>query len=133
VSITPNPDQFRELSEATDDGPVVMLNLLKFKVRAEDEEGSGRAAYGRYGDTALQMIEERGGRVLWAGKGEQVLIGDPDEDWDQIVLVEYPSRAAFLDMVSRPRYQEAHRHRESGLERTVLVVTKPLAGAPRES
>ena len=126
MSITPNAEQFRELAAAPDDGPVVMLNLLKFKQRADAGEGaSGEQAYRAYGDTAVAMIEERGGHVIWAGRADQILIGDPTEDWDQVLLVQYPSRAAFLDMVSQPTYRDAHQHRESGLERTVVVACTP--------
>ena len=123
--ITPNREQFEQLATAPDDGPVVMLNLLKFKASAGDGSGSGADAYGRYGDAAVQMIEERGGRVIWAGRGQQILIGDPAEDWDSVLLVEYPSRKAFIDMVTTPEYNEAHKHRESGLERTVVVACAP--------
>ena len=120
-SIRPNKDQFVELASSAEEGPVVMLNLLKFKARAEGEAGSGADAYRRYGETAVKMVEEQGGRVLWQGRADQILIGDPAQDWDSVVLVEYPSRKAFIDMVSKPKYEEAHEHREAGLERTVLV------------
>ena len=89
--------------------------------RAEGEQGSGADAYRRYGETAVKMVEEQGGRVLWQGRADQILIGDPTEDWDSVVLVEYPSRKAFIEMVTKPKYEAAHEHREAGLERTVLV------------
>src|SRR5262245_48816707 len=120
MPITPNRDQFAELAGAPDTGPVVMLNLLKFKERATGGDAErGEDAYRAYGDAAVRMIEERGGKIIWAGTGDQVLIGDPAQDWDQVLLVQYPSRAAFIDMVTRPEYEEAHTHRESGLDRTV--------------
>ena len=75
------------------------------------------------------MIEERGGRVVWMGRAEQVLIGDVGaDDWDAVALVSYPSRQAFIEMVSTPEYQEAHIHRERGLERTVVIACEPRAG-----
>ncbi len=127
MSLRPNADQFAELAAAPDDGPVVMLNLLKFKARADggDAARSGEDSYRSYGDVAVTMIEERGGSVIWAGRADQILIGDPAQDWDQVLLVQYPSRAAFLDMVSKPEYLEAHEHRESGLERTIVVACTP--------
>lgn len=125
MAITPNKQQFADLVADPDSGPVVMLNLLKFKPRADHSEESGAAEYQKYGDTAVQMVEARGGKVLWAGRADQILIGDPNEDRDQVILVEYPSRAAFLDMVSQPEYQDAHTHRESGLERSVLIACTP--------
>ena len=120
-SIRPNKEQFVELASSRDEGPVVMLNLLKFKARAEGEAGSGADAYKRYGEAALKMVEEQGGRVLWQGRADQILIGDPEQGWDSVVLVEYPSRKAFIEMVTKPKYEEAHEHREAGLERTQLV------------
>src|SRR6476659_369503 len=91
-SIRPNKDQFVELASSPDAGPVVMLNLLKFKARAVGETGSGADAYKRYGEAAVKMVEEQGGRVLRQGRADQILIGDPEADWDSVVLVEYPSR-----------------------------------------
>lgn len=120
-AIRPNKAQFVELMEASDVGPVVMLNLLKFKAQAEGSEGSGAGEYAKYGDAVVQMVEARGGKVLWMGRADQILIGDVADDWDSVALVEYPSRKAFVEMVSTPEYEQAHEHRESGLERTVLI------------
>ena len=119
TAITPNLDQFQALAASPDEGPVVMLNLLKFKP-------GGAESYLRYGDAAKDMVEERGGRLLWSGRAEQILIGDPAADWDVVALVEYPSRAAFIEMVSSPEYLEAHADREAGLERTVVVACSPV-------
>ena len=120
-AIKPNKSQFMELAQAPDDGPVVMLNLLKFKARADNAEGSGASEYAKYGEAAVQMVESRGGKVLWMGRADQILIGDAEESWDSVALVQYPSRKDFLEMVSTPEYEKAHEHRESGLERTVLI------------
>ncbi len=121
-AIRPNKQQFLELMQIPDEGPVVMLNLLKFKPR------EGKLEYGKYGDAAVQMVEARGGKLLWMGRADQVLIGDPNEDWDAIALVQYPSRKAFIEMVSTPEYERAHEHRASGLERTVLIACTPRPG-----
>jgi uncharacterized protein (DUF1330 family) len=118
--ITPNVDQFQALVAAQDEGPVVMLNLLKFKPGGEE-------SYLRYGDAAKDMIEQRGGRLVWSGRAEQVLIGDPAADWDVVALVEYPSRSAFIEMVSSPEYLQAHADRETALERTVVLACSPVA------
>jgi uncharacterized protein (DUF1330 family) len=128
-AIRPNKDQVKELMHAPDEGPVVMLNLLKFKERAGDGAGSGGDAYRKYGDSVVQMVEARGGKVLWSGKAEQILIGDPAQDWDAVALVEYPSRAAFIEMTSTKEYDAAHEHREAGLERTILVACSERARA----
>jgi uncharacterized protein (DUF1330 family) len=122
-AIRPTKEQINELIHAPDEGPVVMLNLLKFKPR------SGASSYGQYGDAAVKMIEDRGGKVLWVGKADQVLIGDAEQDWDSVLLVQYPSRRAFIEMTSTPDYDKAHEHREAGLERTIVIACTPRVDA----
>ena len=120
--ITPNLEQFQQLATSPDTGPVVMINLLKFRAA---NGTPGVEEYRRYGDTALEMIEAQGGRLLWAGTGDQVLIGDAEQGWDAVLLVEYPSRAAFIEMVSSPEYLAAHEYRERALERTIVIACTP--------
>jgi uncharacterized protein (DUF1330 family) len=96
-----------------DTGPVVMVNLLRLR---------DRAAYKRYSELTMPLIKARGGTVLWAGNGEAVAFGDPSADrWDYVVLVRYPSRAAFVDMVGSPDYAQANLQRELAVERHVIV------------
>jgi uncharacterized protein (DUF1330 family) len=64
------------------------------------------------------------------GKVDQALIGDVDaNDWDAVALVQYPSRNAFVEMTSTKEYDAAHEHRESGLQRTVVLACTPRGGA----
>lgn len=130
MAIRPNPDQFTAYVQGDNSGEVVMLNLLKFKARAEGESGSGRDAYGRYGDTVKKMIEDRGGTLLWQGRPDHVFIGDVDaNEWDAVALVSYPSRQSFIEMVSTPEYEQAHEHREAGLADTVVIACTPVETA----
>lgn len=124
-SITPNREAFLKLA-AGEDAPVVMLNLLKFKERADSGEKSGEESYGDYSRSVVKMVEDRGGTLVWSGRPETVLIGDEANEWDMVALVEYPSPKAFIDMVSSPKYMESHTHRESGLERTVLIAMREI-------
>jgi uncharacterized protein (DUF1330 family) len=121
-AIRPNKEQFLDLMNAPDEGPVVMLNLLKFKPR------EGASEYNKYGGADVQMVEATGGKVLWMGKVDQTLIGPVDEAWDAIALVQYPSRKAFVEMTSTKDYDAAHEHRESGLERTLVLACTPRGG-----
>ncbi|HTL85462.1 MAG TPA: DUF1330 domain-containing protein [Acidimicrobiia bacterium] len=120
--IRPTKEQITELLNAPDEGPVVMLNLLKFKASGGSKE------YGKYGDSVVQMVEKQGGKVLWLGKVDQTLIGPVDDTWDAVALVQYPSRKAFIEMTSTKEYDSAHEHRESGLERTRLFACTSRAG-----
>jgi uncharacterized protein (DUF1330 family) len=121
-AIRPNKEQFLDLMNAPDEGPVVMLNLLKFKPH------EGASEYNKYGGAVVQMVEATGGKVLWMGKVDQTLIGPVDEAWDAVALVQYPSRKAFVEMTSTKDYDAAHEHRESGLERTLVLACTPRGG-----
>lgn len=121
--ITFDEERFRKLIES-DAGPVVMLNLLKFKPIAEGEEGTGAEAYARYGAAVIKLIEERGGKVLWSGRPEAVLIGSAYDDWDAVAIVQYPNPRTLFDMAATVEYQQIHKHREAGLERTVLIACR---------
>jgi uncharacterized protein (DUF1330 family) len=124
-TLQPTNAQIKEMTAAADDGPVVMLNLLKFK-KTTDAGETGRAAYERYGRGALPFLKEIGARVLFLGSVQQVFIGVERDRWDEVLLVEYPSRKAFLGMIMRPDYLEVHKHREAALEDSALIAMSAL-------
>jgi uncharacterized protein (DUF1330 family) len=103
-----------------DNGPVVMVNLVRFREKSADGNGSGWDAYVRYSEITMRLIKARSGTVLWAGKPEGYAFGEGPR-WDYVVLVQYPSRAAFLDMMASPEYALANAHRESGVEDHVIL------------
>ncbi len=134
MTIVPTSEQIQTMAEKGPEGPMVMVNLLKYRKkaayepdRAETKENlSGRDAYQRYGMVAIQHVTKRGGRVVWGGPQKFVMVGDGSaNDWDDVVCVQYPSRSAFLSMTQDPDYLAAHYHREAGLERTVLLCCGP--------
>lgn len=129
-AVNPTPEQLEAfLAGAQDDAPIVMINLLRFHRQAVYQPGagappcSGREAYQRYYAVALAKIQEVGGRVLWYGRVACSLIAVEGEQWDEAVLVEYPSRNAFLAMVSQPDYQAAAIHRTAALSDSRLIAT----------
>jgi hypothetical protein len=132
IAVNPTPDQLRTIVEQGPDGPIVMVNLLKYQEkadydvdRAEAKEGlSGLDAYRRYGAVALKCVGETGGGIVWAGAQGFVFIGGSEQDWDEVVCVRYPSRQAFLGMIARPDYLAATYHRDAGLARTALLCCK---------
>ena len=123
IAQTPEPDQIQELMRGPADTPVVMLNLLRFKKRAEGEEGSGREAYLRYAVQMRKVVEAGGGRFIWAGRADSQVIGRSDVDFDVIALVEYPSREAFLKIASSSEVREIGVHRTAGLEGQWLIAS----------
>jgi len=135
MPIGPTKEQIQALLDSDLEAPVVMLNLLKFAERAAGEGGddgdgggaqSGRDSYTRYGDRVRSMLEKVGGRILWQGRADSVVIGGDADDWDAVILVEYPSRKAFIDMTSSPKYEEVSKDRTAGLADSRLIAMTQL-------
>lgn len=133
--VDPDNKRFSEAMNAFPEGvPLVMVNLLKFRENALYPEGfkaapcTGRKAYQRYSAVAVNKVLEVGGQPLWMGECGPSLIGPADESWDEIILVKYPSMAAFLEMISMPDYQAVLVHRTAALEDSRLIPTREMIG-----
>ncbi len=121
MAVDPTRKDIGRLMAEDDGGPVVMLNLLRF---AGEE---GRASYLRYAEAVAPALEKAGARTLYAGDCSTMLVGPDRHDWDALLIVRYPSRGAFLEMVKDPDYQAITHLRSEGLEAAVLEATKPWA------
>lgn len=112
------------LSALPDDSPVVMLNLMRFRERSLDGNGTGWDAYLRYSALAIKLIKAQGGTIAWTGTAEAVALGPPDANrWDYAALVRYPSRAAFIAMMTSEAYAEANVERDNGCAaHTILAI-----------
>ena len=112
------------LSALPDDAPVVMLNLMRFREKSLDGNGSGWDAYLRYSALTIKLIKARGGTISWIGTAEAVALGVAEDNrWDYVALVRYPSRAAFIDMMTSPEYAQANVERENGcVAHTIIAV-----------
>jgi uncharacterized protein (DUF1330 family) len=113
-----------------EDGPFVMVNLLKFKEKAEYPDGSepelsGREAYARYGVEVAKLVEGLGGSIRYSGAVTGLLLGEVEELWDQVALAEYPSLAAFRAMAMSPEMHAIEHHRVAGLAGQLNIRTKP--------
>ena len=116
----------RDLAELDQQGPVVMLNLMRFRERSLDGDGSGWDAYLRYSALTVPMIKARGGTLLWTGEAKTVALGPQDgNQWDYLALVYYPTVAAFIDMMTSEDYeQRCDPHRTNGCAEHVIIATK---------
>ena len=113
-----NEDQFKALADNPNEELFVMLNLLKFK------KDGGREAYFRYIKESGPFVEAAGAKVLYFGRPKELLQGK--DEWDLLMLVQYPSRRAFLKMTGNPDYLKVHEYRAQGVERAVLYATDPF-------
>ncbi len=115
-----NQEGFAAFAARTGEGsPVVMLNLLRFV------PDGGRERYGEYGAAVAPLLEQAGARVSFAGDPATVLLGE--RSWDLVLLVEYPSRQAFLEMIGSAEYQAIAHLRTEALERGELHPLDPAA------
>lgn len=113
MPIDPTRRDLERFATEGPEGPVVMLNLLRFA-------DGGRARYAEYLRAAAPFLAAAGGEVVHLGAGATALVGDA---WDAVLLVRYPSRAAFLGMVSDPAYQAITPLRREALADAVLQAT----------
>jgi len=106
--------------------PLVMLNILKFKERTEDDQETGEEAYNRYALNVAPLLAMVGGKVLWAGNVQRTLIGDLEISPDRILAVYYPSKEAFVEMATSDAYAKIGGDREKALTYGGLLVTETM-------
>jgi uncharacterized protein (DUF1330 family) len=133
MAVEPDQDQMAEvaaLAGGEGDGPVVMLNLNRYRERAEYEgdppggespDVSGREAYLRYGAVASAVLERVGGRILWHTEANGTVIGGDSEVYDEVIAVWYPSVAAFAALATDSETLAARAHRLAALERATII------------
>ena len=126
--VYPDAAQRAELAQPGPDGPIVMVNLLKFRERAQYPDGrdahlSGRDAYQRYGRLFMPLLHGVGGRVVYVGRVNGLAVGVVESLWDEVALAEYPSRTVFVQLTSTPEYGEIAVHRAAGLEGQLNIET----------
>jgi uncharacterized protein (DUF1330 family) len=118
-----SPDVFARFLAEEDDGPVVMLNLLRFV------PDGGRERHVEYLRMARPILARFGARILFRGDGLDVLTTGDLQGWDAVLLVQYPRRTAFREMVEDPEYQVAFQVGKSALADIVLqplIISKDL-------
>lgn len=132
-AVFPSGEQITSFFGGPENGPFVMLNLLKFKETAEYPDGSdanlsGAEAYARYGRAIQACLAAVDGKQIYAGPVTGLMIGEVEDLWDMVALVEYPSLAAMQKMVSSPEYQAIEVHRKAGLAGQLNIRTTQIGG-----
>lgn len=132
-AVFPSAEQANDFFGAPEDGPFVMVNLLKFKPKAEYADGSdshltGAEAYARYGAEVAKLVVGLGGRIRYSSTVTGLLLGEVEELWDAVALAEYPSLAAFRAMAMSPEMHAIEHHRKAGLAGQLNIRTKPAVG-----
>jgi uncharacterized protein (DUF1330 family) len=132
-SVFPNEEQLKGFAEPGPNGPIYMVNLLKFKGKAEYPDGretdlTGEQAYSIYSEGVSSLLREFGGAAMFGATVERLMLGEIDELWDKVAIAMYPSRAAMMEMMQSPRMQEIGIHRTAGLAGQLNIETFDARG-----
>lgn len=136
MSVDPTRSQFDEFKKLPrDDGPIFMLNLIRYRSVANYPEGhecfnkglTGQQAYALYLESFSEVFKKLGGRQVWAGIPQLVLTGPQDERWDMMFIAEYPNAIAFMRMVTDPEYKKHVVHRTAAVQDSRLIRMKKQA------
>jgi uncharacterized protein (DUF1330 family) len=132
--VNPTREHFNAFKALPRQAPVAMLNLVRYRDRAEYpadhpyalEALTGAEAYARYGQESLAAFGRAGGTVLFTGKMACMVIGPDDKRWDRVFIAHYPTAAAFLGMLADPEYKAAVTNRTAAVETSRLIRLDPL-------
>ncbi len=121
-------ERINEMLEPGPDGPICMVNLLKFKEHAEYEDGretdlTGRQAYELYGRGVAALLPDYGGKIVFAGDVTFLMLGQVEELWDEIAIAQYPNRGALVAMSSSEEWRALAIHRTAGLAGQLNIET----------
>ena len=109
------------------DGPIFMVNLMKYHEvaqysNADAPQVSGREADDKYNPASI--LNKIGADIVFVADVTKNHIGD--EDWDRIAIVRYATRKSFIDMQQRKDFAEKHEHKAAGMKRTTIVCCRPV-------
>jgi len=131
--VTPTTEQVKGFFEPGADGPIYMLNLLKFKEKAVYEDGretdlTGVEAYAMYGAAVSKILVKLGGGGMFNARVERLMLGEVEELWDSVAIAMYPNRKAMIDMMQSEEYRAIHHHRDAGLAGQLNIETTNASG-----
>ena len=127
-AVMPNETQLKEFGEQGEDKPIFMVNLLKFKEKAQypdkrETNLTGEEAYAIYSEEVAIHLAKVGGKPIFGGDVQRLMLGEVEDLWDKVAIASYPSRKAMLQMISDPDYIESAQHRVAGLEGQLNIET----------
>ena len=127
-AVMPNEDQIKGFSEQVGDKPIYMVNLLKFKEKASypdkrETNLTGEEAYAIYAEEVAGHLAKVGGKPVFGGEVQRLMLGEVEDLWDKVAIAMYPSRKAMLQMINDPDYIVSAQHRVAGLEGQLNIET----------
>ena len=131
--VYPNEEQIKGFLEPGAEGAICMVNLIKFKEKAEYEDGretdlTGREAYGLYEQGVKKLLQGIGGGIGFEGDVRRLMLGEVEELWDVVALAVWPSRQVMFEVMQSPEMQEISVHRSAGLAGQLNIETTGFTG-----
>ena len=126
TQVSPTKEQITQLMSYSQDMPVVMTNIIKFKSITNNGNETGQEAYMRYFKNVQPLVAKAEAKVIWKGTVAMTVIGDSNDTPHMIFLVEYPTVQHFLNMITNPEYQKMTVDRSMALEYGGLMACKTL-------
>ena len=131
--VYPDKEQIKGFMEPVSEGPICMVNLLKFKDKAAYEDGrdtdlTGREAYALYEEGVKKLLQEIGGGIGFDGDVARLALGEVEELWDVVALAVWPSRGAMFEVMQSPEMQAISVHRSAGLAGQINIETTCFQG-----
>ena len=131
--VTPNHTQMNEFLEGDIDSPISMVNLLKFKEKAEYEDGrdtqmSGKEAYQIYAIEVQEHLKKVGAEIVFGGVVSRLMLGEVEDLWDMVALAIWPSRRVMLEVMQSQEMQDISVHRTAGLAGQLNIETTGFRG-----
>jgi uncharacterized protein (DUF1330 family) len=131
--VDPDRERYAIFKELPRDQKIHMLNLVRLRETAVYEDGmmlTGHEAYAAYSRESGPVFKRLGGRIVWSGKFDMVLIGPESEYWDICFIAEYPDAEAFMAMLRDDDYRNAVKHRQAAVidSRLIRCTVNPTGG-----
>jgi|SRR5882724_6626391 len=126
--VDPSKERYQLFKDLPRNGPIQMLNLVRFRAEAAYPDGrkaTGLEAYAAYGRESGPVFTRLGGKIIWRGDFQFTLIGPSNEHWDEVFIAQYPNADAFIEMLRDPVYREAVKHRQAAVDDSRLIRFAP--------
>ena len=114
--------------DPAEDGPIWMVNLMRYRERARYADGSDGGRSGREADdeyAPVDVLSDVGAEVVFLADVEVQALG-AGPAWDRVAVVRYPTRRSFIEMQSREDFRERHVHKEAGMAATIVMGCRPM-------
>ena len=88
-AVMPNETQMKEFNNQGEDKPIFMVNLLKFKDKAQypdkrETDLTGEEAYAIYGQEVIDHLTKVGAKPIFGGNVDRLMLGEVEDLWDKI-------------------------------------------------